>query len=395
MFLEFFFLLRARGLKVTTHEWLTLMEALDMGLAHSSLLGFYHLCKCIIIKSETEYDLFDRIFADYFGTIDEDAELPERFWEWLNKPADLNRSKFEFEYRKELEELLEKLEDLKENQKKEHKSGKKYIGAGGTAPIGHSGFNRAGIRAGGFSRHHSAVQIAGERHYRDFREDNILSMRDFQVAFRRLREFSSRLDVPRTELNVEKTVDDTCDNAGMLSIAWDKPRKNTIKLLILFDSDGSMRMYSELCSKLFKSVSISNRFKDLKTYYFHNCIYDYLYEDPSCAEDVRISTKWVLSNLPRDYKVIIVGDGCMALSELTKPNGELMLEHKNEESGMQWLQKFKRSYDSVIWLNPIPKIVWDRVFGGETLMMISEVFPMYELSLNGLNDGIRKLLSYR
>lgn len=395
MFLDFFFFLRARGIKVTTHEWLTLIEALDMGLAHSSLLGFYYLCKCILLRSESEYDRFDMIFAEYFGSIEENAELPERFREWLNEPAKLSNEKRVYEAPRGLEQLLQKLEELKEKQKEKHSGGKIYAGTGGAAPIGHSGYNPSGIRAGGFARHSSAIQIAGERKYRDFREDSILSMRDFQMAFRRLRDFSSRMDVPKTELNVSKTVDDTCDNAGILRLIWEKPRKNTIKVILLFDSGGSMRMYSELCSKLFKSVSVSNKFKDLKTYYFHNCIYDSLYRDPSCSAGECVATEWVLNNLSRDYKCIFVGDGCMARSELMKPNGALQLGDKNKESGMAWLNKFKKKYDSVIWLNPIPEIVWDRVFGGETLLMIKKVFPMFELSLNGINKGIRKLLSYQ
>lgn len=395
MFLEFFFVLRASGLKVSLHEWMTLLEALEKGLAHSSLLGFYHLCRCVLIKSETEYDRFDQVFESYFGDIAEDVELPERFWKWLNKPEEKRDWDDAYIPKYEFEEVIRRMEKLKEEQRRQHKGGKKYIGTGGTAPVGNAGDNPAGIRAGGESMHFSAVRVAGQRRFRDFREDNILTMRDFQVAFRRLRQFSNRLDVPKTELNISKTIDDTCDNAGFLKLAWEKPRKNSIKLLMLFDSDGSMRMYRDLCNKLFRSVSISNRFKDLKLYYFHNCVYDHLYTDPTCVDGEWVDTKWVLNNLPRDYKVIFVGDGCMAESELTKPHGENVYKHDNEEPGKVWLEKFKKRYDNVIWLNPIPEVVWDRVFGGNTLMMIKDIFPMFELSLNGLNNGIRKLLSYR
>ena len=208
MFLEFFFSLRAGGLKVSVHEWMTLMDAMEKGLAHSSLLGFYHLCRCVLIKSEIDYDRFDRIFTNYFGSIEEDVLLPKRFWEWLSKPIEKLDDRIMTELPQELETLLERIEKFKKEQKKEHNKGKKYIGAGGTAPIGHSGYNPAGIRIGDEGRQGTALQIAGQRQFKDFREDNILSMRDFQVAFRRLRQFSNRLDVPRTELNINKTIDD-------------------------------------------------------------------------------------------------------------------------------------------------------------------------------------------
>lgn len=395
MFLEFFFSLRAGGLKVSVHEWMTLMDAMEKGLAHSSLLGFYHLCRCVLIKSEIDYDRFDRIFTNYFGSIEEDVLLPKRFWEWLSKPIEKLDDRIMTELQQELETLLERIEKFKKEQKKEHNKGKKYIGAGGTAPIGHSGYNPAGIRIGDEGRQGTALQIAGQRQFKDFREDNILSMRDFQVAFRRLRQFSNRLDVPRTELNINKTIDDTCSNAGYLKIAWDKPRKNSIKLLMLFDSDGSMKMYRALCSKLFHSISISNRFKDLKVYYFHNCIYDNLYTDPTCTDGEWLPTKRVLNNLNQDYRVIIVSDGCMAASELLKPNGDIVYTHDNKDPGKVWLERFKNKYDNIIWLNPLPEMVWDKVFGAETLLIIKDIFPMYELSLTGLKDGIGKLLSYR
>ena len=136
--------------------------------------------------------------------------------------------------------------------------------------MGRGGYNTQGIRVGGKSRHKTALQIAGERNFKDFREDKVLDIRQFQMAFRKLRQFSTRMDVEKTELDIDQTIDKTCEHAGMLNLVYEKPRKNTVKILLLIDSDGSMLMYSRLVNKLFQAISKANHFKDLKVYYFHN-----------------------------------------------------------------------------------------------------------------------------
>lgn len=395
MFLEFFYLLRARGLEVSINEWMILVEALNKGLANSSLMGFYHLCRSILIKSESEYDKFDAVFAEYFKNVQTPEDLPEEFWQWLDEsdhelPLEDKGKGDEFPL--ELEELLEMFEERIKEQKEKHDGGCYWIGTGGTSVMGRGGFHTSGIRTGGYSRHKSAVQIAGERNFKDFREDKILDIRQFQMAFRRLRQYSSRVETMETELNIDKTIDETCDNAGMLKIVYDKPRKNTVKVLLLIDSDGSMLPYSKLCNRLFQAVSQANHFKDLKVYYFHNCIYDNLYTTPLCKRGEWVETNWVLNNLDSEYKVIFVGDAAMAPSELYREGGNSVIGLWNKELGIEWLKKFKRRYKKQVWLNPIDKSSWEWIYGAKTINAIREIFPMFELTLDGLEAGIKKLL---
>ncbi|MFV0516450.1 MAG: vWA domain-containing protein [Aminipila sp.] len=395
MFLEFFYLLRARGLKISLNEWMTLIEALDLGLAQCSLIGFYNLCRSILIKSEADYDKFDSVFAEYFKGIQSLEDLPEEFQKWLNEDTrkrDINDKPMPDEAMMELEDLLKRFYERIEEQKEKHDGGNYWVGTGGTSRMGHGGYNNQGIRTGGVGRHKSAVQIAGERHFKDFREDNILDIRQFQMAFRKLRQFSSRVDSAKTELDIEGTIDETCNNAGNLKLVFDKPRKNTIKLLILFDSDGSMSPYSGLCNRLFQAVNQSSHFKDLKVFYFHNCIYDHLYTTPYCRRGEWVNTDWVLSNLDSEYKVILVGDGTMAPSELLRPGGNSYIGLYNDEPGLDWLKKFKNRYKRLIWLNPIREDDWEYIYGSYTLQAIGEIFPMFELTLEGLERAIKKLL---
>lgn len=397
MFLEFFYLLRARGLEVSINEWMALIEALDKGLAKSSLTSFYYLCRSILIKSEADYDKFDEVFSAYFKNVQTPEELPDEVWKWLADEEEeraLDDKGDEWSYiHRELQELLDLMDERLEEQKEKHHGGTYWVGTGGTSTMGRGGYNTQGIRVGGKSRHKTALQIAGERNFKDFREDKVLDIRQFQMAFRKLRQFSTRMDVEKTELDIDQTIDKTCEHAGMLNLVYEKPRKNTVKILLLIDSDGSMLMYSRLVNKLFQAISKANHFKDLKVYYFHNCVYDHLYTDPKCRYGDWVDTQWVLNNLDSDYKVIFVGDATMAPSELHSRYGNSYYSLRNEEPGINWLMRIKRKYKKHIWLNPIRESEWEWVYGHKTLQDIKKIFPMFELTLDGLDKAIKKLLT--
>lgn len=381
---------------VSLDEWLTLTEALCKGMANSSFQQFYNLSRAILIKSEVDFDRYDMAFAEYFQGVETPEDLPEQFWDWLNSDIltkDPEDPSFSESQKKELEELLETFRQRLIEQKEKHDGGSYWIGTGGTSTQGHSGFSATGIRAGGEGKYRSALQIAGERNFRDFREDKVIDIRQFQMAFRKLRQYSSRMDSQTMELDIDETIDETCKSGGMLKLAYEKPRKNTVKILLLMDSDGSMLPYSRLCNRLFQSVNQANHFKDFKVYYFHNCIYEFLYKTPQCKRNDWVDTDWVLSNLDSEYKVVLVGDGTMAMSELFRKGGNCILGMNNEELGIDWLKRIRKHYPHSIWLNPIQERNWDSVYGSATIQEIKKVFPMYELTLDGLDRGIKKLLN--
>lgn len=321
--------------------------------------------------------------------------MPKEFWDWLNhgeRERALDDHGDQELFAKELEELLRMFEERIKEQKEEHHGGNYWIGTGGTSTMGRGGYNPTGIRVGGKSRHRTALQVAGDRNFKDFREDTILGIRQFQMAFRKLRQYSTRVDGVEKELDLDKTVDETCENAGMLRLAYERPRKNTVKVLLLIDSDGSMLPYSRLCNRLFQAVSKSNHFKDLQVYYFHNAIYDQLYTTPRCKLRDSVETTWVFHKLDSEYKVIFVGDACMAPSELHRPGGNAIIGIFNRETGMQWFEKFKKRFKKQIWLNPIEERSWEYTYGAQTIADIRSLFPMYELTLSGLEEGLRKLM---
>ena len=400
MFTKFFYDLKDAGLHVTLGEWLTLMEALDKGMHNSSLTDFYYLARMILVKSETEYDKFDMVFESNFKGKTWDPEVGANMLKWLDKPEMnemlqmeekqwLNRVE---EIQVDKDDVEEKFKERLRDQDSEHNGGSHWIGTMGKTSFGNTGGNIGGVRVGGQTGYQSAFAVIGAKKYRDFRDDRIIDNRQFMQALRKLRQFSSKLDIPKTELDINGTIDKTCNNGGMLQIVMDKPRKNTVKLLLLMDSGGTMIPYSSLMNELFQSVNKSNHYKDVKVYYFHNCIYSKLYNTPECENGDWIDTEWMFRNLDSDYKVIIVGDAAMAPEELYSdsgnyrgPNGGL--------SGWEWLNLLKRHYKKIVWMNP--KMAPGHAPWREAETAVKTLFPMYMLTVRGLNEAMTTLMSGR
>jgi len=399
MFSEFFYLLRAYGLKVSLNEWLTLMEALEQGLHHDSLLDFYYLCRMILVKSETDFDKFDRAFADYFQGVEHFDTLPKDVRDWLAAPgkrAEIDKANVDRQFAgMDLETIQQMLRERLLEQDERHDRGSHWVGTGGISLFGYGGYNPNGIRVEGEGHSRSALQVAGERRYQDFRGDATLDVRQFQLAFRKLRKLSTHNEGPKSELQLEETVRSTCENAGYLKLEFDRPRSNEVQLLLLFDSGGSMWPYARMCSHLFHSANQSHRFKELRTYYFHNCIYETLHTTPECNFEQTVSTEQLFRELSPNWKVLFVGDGEMAPSELLRAGGRNDFFHHNDQPGLYWIRRFVSRYPHLAWLNPLPEEQWAEAFGAQTIQILQQEVPMFPLSLNGLESALKRLMVAR
>lgn len=394
MFVNFFYLLRGYGVPVSITEWMTLIEALSRGMAYSSLSGFYYLARAVLVKSETFYDKYDLAFQHYFNDIESSEELTERVMKWLENalpPLHVSPEERKQFQDWDLEELRKRLEERMNEQDGEHHGGGKWVGTGGRSPFGHSGYHPAGVRIGGESVNKSAVKVAGERKFKGFRTDETIGVRQFEVALRKLRQLTSKDEGPKEELNIDETIQATADKGGLLELIWDRGRKNDVKVALLMDSGGSMMPYMRICSQLFTAINRATHFRDLRFYYFHNCIYENIFLDPSCNPRNSVKTEHLLQQLDTEYKVIVVGDASMAPSELTMVGGAIDWSISNNEPGIYWLQRIAAHFDHSIWLNPIPSNFWNRTTGSYTISLIRDIFPMYELTLEGLDMGIKKL----
>jgi uncharacterized protein with von Willebrand factor type A (vWA) domain len=386
MFTDFFYTLRKNKVPVSLVEWMTLMEALAKGHIHN-LDEFYFLARAILVKSEAYYDQYDVAFQQYFQGVESPDEIAEQVLEWLKDP--LNRM-FLGEEEQALfdsmnfDELIKELEKRLREQTGQHDGGGYWIGRGGTSPFGHSGYHPAGIRIGGQSGGRHAVQIAQERRFKNYRSDLTLDVRQIGMALKKLRQL--RRTGPEDELDLEGTIKATAKNAGDLDFIWQRSRKNTVKLLLLMDVGGSMEPYAMLCSQLFSAAHSSTHFKDFQYYYFHNCIYDNLYKDIEREEAV--STIHILRTLEPDYKLLLVGDARMGPWELTERYGAINYYERNEIPGILWLKRIADHFTHCVWLNPDKPRFWVH----PTVQMISRLFPMYPLTLEGLEQTVGKLV---
>ncbi|MFC1991368.1 VWA domain-containing protein [Chloroflexota bacterium] len=386
MFTDLFYLLRKKKVPVSVTEWMTLMETLDKGYI-TSLNDFYFLARAILVKSEAFFDHYDVVFQEYFGGVEGSTGIEEKVLEWLKDP--LNRElpfdKMQASFGElDFDELLKELEQRLKEQTEQHDGGGHWVGRGGTSPFGHSGYHPGGIRIGGESKGGQAVQIAQERRFRNYRNDLTLDVRQIKMALKGLRQLSRQ--GLEDELDLEETISATAKNLGDIDLIWRRSRKNAIKVLLLMDVGGSMEPFAQLCSTLFSAAHSSAHFKDFQYYYFHNCIYDYLYRDIERYE--AINTDYLLQNVKPDYKLIIVGDATMGSWELTEKHGAINYYEQNDIPGIVRLQRFSNHFSHSVWLNPNDRRGWIH----PTVKLISSLFPMFPLTIDGLGQAVRRLV---
>lgn len=390
MFLDFFLLLKNDGIPVTIKEYLTLLEALDEGIAEYSVDDFYYLSRTSLIKHEHHLDRFDLLFGYYFEGVEkidteEFMKIPE---DWLRKSFISALTDEEKELIKGmggLDKLLERLKELMKEQKKRHQGGNKWIGTGGTSPFGAYGYNPEGIRIGqDESRHRRAVKVWDKREFKDLDDGVELQTRNMKMALRRLRILTR--EGTSEELDLDKTIDKTSRNAGYLEIEMVPAKKNNVKVLLFLDIGGSMDDHIELCSRLFSAAKYE--FKHLEHYYFHNCLYEFVWKNNKRRWQEAIPTFEVFNKYNSDYKVIIVGDASMSPYELLYQNGSV--EHNNDEAGFVWLDRLKSRYPDIVWLNPVPVPQWKYT---ESIGMVKQFMNdrMFPLTLSGLQKAIRAL----
>jgi uncharacterized protein len=387
MFTVFFNALKRRGVPVTFNEWLLLQHALSENLMDSSLTRFYYLARAILIKTEAHFDKYDQAFIECFGHIESTEELARVVEERMRQvpPLELTEEEKRLVEEMSLEKVRANFEArLREQDLEEHIGGNRAIGIRGRSTQGAWGYNPAGVRIGQHvSRLNRAIQIAEKRSFRNYRDDLTLDTRSMKTVLGYIRQVVR--EGPKEELDVDGTIDATCRNAGELEFVWERARRKRIKLMLLMDAGGTMDPHTELVSRLFSAAK--DVIKDLKFYYFHNCVYQELYTD--IYQQTAVPTRKILDQTNRNYKVILIGDAYMAPSELLSRNGAIDYWYRNERPGIEWLMDIRKRFRKVVWLNPEPQAWWASV---PTTRMIQKVFPMYELTLAGMRSGARALI---
>lgn len=394
MFVDFFYLLKKAGIPVSPTSFLRLQKALGMGLINS-IDDFYTGARAILVKSEKYFDLYDQVFAHRFKGADlkeaDAVELSEiaraLLEEWLKDPrglADALGIKEDELSKLTPEELIQYFLDRLKEQTEAHHGGAKWIGTGGTSPVGHSGFHPGGMRVGGVSRNKSAVKVAMDRRYRDYSQEGPLTQSQMVEALKRLRNMVPF--GPKDRINIDKTIYETMRNAGEIEIVFDRSLKDRLKVILVIDNGGwSMDPYIGLVQTLFNYARA--QFKDLKTFFFHNTIYDYLWEDPP-----RHSKPYPLDQLVRidpETRFVIVGDASMAPYELMATDGSIHIEERSGMPSHERLKFIAKTFPHSVWINPVMAEEWPYT---RSIEYVRDIFPMFELTLNGLEKAVTYMM---
>lgn len=393
MFINLFYTLRTYGVPVSTRELLDLYALLETGIVFADREQFYELIRLCMVKDEKYFDKFDRAMADYFegvDTLDIDelmAKLGNIPKEWLELKLDPNNlTEAQRRLLKKygsLEALMQALEERLKEQKERHQGGNKWVGTGGSSPFGAYGDHPEGVRVGGESRKRSAVKVWEQRKYRDLDTDNQLETRSMQMALRKLRKFAR--DGAADELDIGSTIKKTAQK-GMLDVQLRPERRNRVKVLMLFDIGGSMDSYIEACERLFAAAK--NEFKTLEFFYFHNCVYEYVWTENARRSASAVPTLDVLHKYGSDYRVIFVGDAAMSPYELLSVGGSV--EYMSQDTGQAWLKRITDHFDKVAWLNPEAPSYWQYT---QTIGLIKDIMQghMYPMTLHGIEDMTKYL----
>jgi uncharacterized protein with von Willebrand factor type A (vWA) domain len=389
MFTSFFYELKRAALPVTLKEYLTLMAALDKDLAGRNVEDFYYLSRAALVKDERNLDKFDRVFGHVFNGLEaledgSEAGIPEDWLRALGERYLSEEEKAAIEALGGWEKIMEELQKRLEEQKDRHQGGSKWIGTMGTSPYGAMGYNPAGVRIGQpTGRQGRAIKVWDKREYKNLDDSVELGARNIKLALRRLRRFARQ--GAEEELDLDDTVKSTA-NKGYLDIKLVPERHNAVKVVLFFDVGGSMDGHIRLCEELFSAAG--SEFKHMEYFYFHNCLYEFVWQDNARRHTERIDTWQVLNTYPSDYKMIFVGDASMSPFEITYPGGSI--EHMNREPGVDWLERALRQFPNAVWLNPTPEKYWQYT---PSIGMISQIFAnrMFPLTLDGLDQAMREL----
>ena len=389
MFTNLFFELRKAQVPVSLREYLTLLDAVSLGLGNYSVDDFYYLSRSALVKDERHLDKFDRVFGHVFQGLELlneifGDEIPE---EWLRKMAELNltdEEKAEIEAMGGWEKLMEELKKRLEEQKGRHQGGNKWIGTAGKSPYGAYGYNPEGVRIGqDGNRNFSAVKVWDKREFKNLDDSVELGTRNIKMALRRLRKFAR--EGADEELDLPDTIRSTAKQ-GWLDIKMVPERHNSVKVLIFFDVGGSMDPHVKVCEELFSACR--TEFKHLEYFYFHNCLYDQVWKDSRRRHSDPMETWDVLHTYGSDYKVIFVGDASMSPYEIVMAGGSV--EYWNEEAGQVWLERLNQTFTHCAWLNPVPQRHWQYT---PSIGIVQDLFEqrMYPMTLDGLDEAMKEL----
>jgi hypothetical protein len=382
--------LRRAEIPVSMRYVLEFHHALRKGLA-PDLDRLFLLARLIFVKKVEHYDAFERVFSSFFlGRSPlpdiqewEDAFAGKPFQEWLRDQIAKGMISPDEVRDFGTEELLMRFWETLLAQEERHRGGNTWIGTGGRSPFGHGGRSGGGIRVFGQSLHGTAQKVIGRRNYLNYSERSTLAQENLRQVLTSLKNLQHV--GPESELDVDETIARTAKNAGEIELVFTRELRDRLKLIVLMDNGGySMVPYVDLVKTVFGNIR--QQFRDLRYYYFHNCIYGIVFNDERRTRPTPLDA---LKADGPETRLILIGDANMALAELMAAGGSIYFFDGERKPGREWLQELRAAFPASIWLNPIPKDRWK--MESTSIDWISRIFPMEDLTLAGIKNAVAYL----
>jgi uncharacterized protein with von Willebrand factor type A (vWA) domain len=393
MLIDFFYTLRSAKLPVSVKEYLTLLEALQANVVGPNsddaykIDDFYYLSRTALVKDEKHFDKFDRAFAAYFKGVEMIADFTKdvplsgcaRIWSWSSAPRKRPRSR-----RWAGTSSWRRSRSASKNRKSATRAATSGSAPAAPRPSAPMATTRRASASADKGRNKSAVKVWDQRAYRDYDDTQELGTRNIKVALRRLRKFAR--EGSSRELDLPDTIRCTAANAGWLDIKMVPERHNNVKVLLLMDVGGTMDEHIQRVEEMFSAAKAE--FKHLEFYYFHNCVYDFMWKNNRRRFAEKFPTWDIIRKYNKDYKLIFIGDATMSPYEILQPGGSV--EYNNEEAGAEWIQRLTHAFPKFAWINPEPQGVWQY---RQSISVIQQLVSqrMYPLTLKGLEDAMRLL----
>ena len=213
------------------------------------------------------------------------------------------------------------------------------------------------------------------------------SLGDLVHSFPALSDAAREIPGIRFDWLVEETIRQTVKIGGEIDIVFRRSLRDRLKVILAIDNGGwSMDPYIPVVQTLFDYARA--QFKEVRTFFFHNTIYDTIWEDPArYRKPMRMAE---MARLDPETRVIVVGDASMAPYELMSRDGSIYIQDRSGKPSIECLRMLAHTFPHSVWLNPVSAPMWNYT---RTIIMIRQIFPMFELSIDGLEKAVQHLMA--
>ena len=91
-----------------------------------------------------------------------------------------------------------------------------------------------------------------------------------------------------------------------------------------------------------------------------------------------------------ETRLVLVGDASMAPYELMARDGSIYIHERSGKASIERLKFLADTFTHSVWLNPVSERMWSYT---RTIVAIGQIFPMFELTIDGLEEAVTQLMA--